>query len=164
MILFPESHLSWPITYFDYMSIFKPWSNVRFSLTRALIISQWTLRGFTISTPSLVCFVIFWIKTCFLLNSKSFPTTCWKMFWIFFIVCKINGDRQTFGLSYGPRKSLLSWTMLSETRTEAFKLWEFCFGTSCCSFKCDHGTEWTNTKLNGFWETADIIVNSAFLE
>ena len=82
MILLPESHLSWPITYFNYMSIFKPWSNVR------LIISQWTLRGFTISTPSLVCFVIFWIKTCFLLNSQSFPTTCWKMFWIFFIVCK----------------------------------------------------------------------------
>ena len=153
MILFPECHLSWPITYFDYMSIFKPWSNVRFSLTRALIISQWTLRGFTISTPSLVCFVIFWIKTCFLLNSKSFPTTCWKMFWIFFIVCKINGDRQTFGLSYGPRKSLLSWTMLLPTRTESFKLRAAVHGV--------HRAESTNTKLEGFW-TEDKVFMATF--
>ena len=52
------------------------------------------------------------------------------------------GRAQTFGLSYGPRKSLLSWTMLLPSRTESFKLRAAVHGV--------HTAESTNTKLEGF--------------
>ena len=53
---------------------------------------------------------------------KTFANNMLKDYSNFLYGCKINGYSQTFGLSYGPRKSLLSRTMLLTTRTESFKL------------------------------------------
>ena len=81
---------------------------------------------------------------------KAFPN--------FLYGSKINGYSQTFGLSYGPRKSLLSRTMLLPSRTESFKLQ--------AAVHDAHRAARTNTKLDGFLTEGgyNFLFNSAFFE